>query len=120
VASDVLAQVDLEAEIVRLCDRQEKAQVALAGLSKKAAEAEADYRKARAAALVRLKMDASPRVPVAVLEAHADLEAHDAYVARRLRESDRDVTQEALRSCRSQLSALQTLAANQRALVVGS
>ncbi len=94
----MISQVRIEDEIVRLSGLREGTWHDLAAASQAAAEADTVYRRDYAKAF---------------------LDAETAYGKRRATEAIRDSLQERARSIRAQLAALQTLAANQRALRTG-
>lgn len=112
--SDLLPQVDVEADIRRLADLAEKVTHAMRARGETAARADVAYRNARAHAYL------AATGTVAEREAQADLACHEQYQDRRLAEAGVDAAKEAGRNYRAQLDALRTIAANQRALVVGS
>lgn len=110
---DVLSQAQVEQEIVRLSNLAEKATTALAKRARSAAEADADYKAAHAKAY--LEADGT----VAEREAQAALATQVQYRDRKIAEALFMSAQEAGRSYRAQLSALQSINANLRALTVG-
>lgn len=111
--SDLMPQLELEAEIRRLADLAEKVTHAMRTRGEAAARADVAYRQARAHAY----LDATGTVPER--DAQADLACHEQYQDRRLAEAALDAAKEAGRNYRSQLDALRTIAANQRAAIAG-
>lgn len=110
--ADVVTQVRVESEILRLSALLEDRSDAIATASQHAAETDVAYRKAHARATLSTEgRNAEHRA------AEAHLEVLDEYYARRTAEASLLAVQESARNLRQQLSALQTLAANQRALV---
>jgi hypothetical protein len=105
-------QVDVESEILRLSARLEEATDEYARLITLAAEAEVQHKKEWAQATLQ-----SNEGTVAQREAHAVLKTCDALLQRKISEALAGAQKELCHSFRSQLSALQTLAANIRAQV---
>jgi hypothetical protein len=106
-----VTQVDLETEIMRICDRMERDIDLLVTLSAKRADAEADYRHRHAVALVTQE----GKVPVATKDAVAHLKATDEFRAWKLLEAQEKATQQSLLASRSRLDAIRTICANVRA-----
>jgi hypothetical protein len=109
----MLAQSDVEAEIMRLSSMAEKVTLEMAKRAQAAAEADAAYKVAHAQAF--LKADGS----VAVREALAAVETEELYRARKIAEAKLLSAQEAGRNYRAQLDSLRSVNSNLRALVTG-
>lgn len=105
-------QVDVEAEILRLSARLEEATDEYARLITLAAEAEVNHKKEWAKATLR-----ATGGTVAEREAEAVLATVDDLMQRKMSEALAGAQKELAHSLRTQLSALQTLAANIRAQV---
>lgn len=105
-------QVDVEAEILRLSERLEVATDEYARLITLAAQAEVEWKRDWAKAVLR-----SNEGTVAQREAEAVLATVDALMQRKISEALAGAQKELAHSLRTQLSALQTLAANIRAQV---
>ena len=103
----------IESEIVRLSEELEKRTDALAEVSQRAAKAEHEQKKAEALAIIKL---AKERLTADVRKAMALATTADAHETRLISAAERDSTQEACRSLRAQLSALQSLLRNTGAL----
>lgn len=112
--SEPIAQVDLEAEILRLSGLAEKVTHALAERGRECAEAESAYRSAYAHAL----LDAEGAT-VGEREAKATLATEEQYLDRKLAEAKVEAAKEAGRNYRAQLDALRAVNANLRSQVVG-
>ncbi len=106
-----LIQVNLEAQMLRICDELEKMTEELARVSALRAEAEAEYRHRYARALV----EQQGKVPVATKEAVAQLKATNSFRDWKINEAREKTTQQALVAFRSRLDALRTISANVRA-----
>lgn len=106
-----IAQVEIESEILRLSSLCEKVTHEIARRAMAAAEADANYRKAHASAYLMTSGT------VGVRDAETALVVADDYLARRTTEALLLSARSAGENYRAQLSALQTLASNQRALV---
>lgn len=109
-----LSQVEIEQEIVRISALSERAVTELARRAVSAAEADAAYRVAHAQAYLM-----TSGKTVNERESQAMLECADERLAAKIAEAMVLGATEAARSYRAQLSALQTLASNQRALITG-
>lgn len=107
-----LAQMDLESEMIRICQRMEDDVDVLAQVSTERAEAEADYKHKHARALI----DQTDKMPVGVKDAMAHLRATEDYRRWKLLEAREKATQQSLVASRSRLDALRTICANVRAL----
>jgi hypothetical protein len=78
------------------------------------AEAADQARRAKARAYVTCR-EKAPKATVAILDAMVDLETSDAQLAARMADGRRNAALEVVRNARQWLSALQSLAAAQRA-----
>lgn len=99
----------VDGEIIRLSEVLDERVGEYSGLAVRAAEAEAAYRVAYAKAFLAVTGTVGAR------EAQALVACESLLFERLLAEGVRDSCQESMRSIRAQLSALQTLAANERA-----
>lgn len=111
-----IPQVVIEDRLMAACDALDAAVHDYADVCGRAAEAEADYKLDRARFLLALSQQETKRT-VAEKEAMVDVGTEDARRAWGAVEAERDVLREAMRSHRSRIDALRTLAANQRALL---
>lgn len=111
--SEPITQVEIENELLRLSGLCEQVTHEIARRAMAAAKADAAYRKAHAQSYLRAEGT------VGVREATADLECADQYLERRTTEALLMSARGAGENYRMQISALQTLASNQRALVTG-
>lgn len=111
--SEPVAQVDIEAEILRLSGLAEQVTHKLAQRARAAAQADVDYKIAHAKAL--LLADG----PQYVRDAEATVECEAELTEKRTTEALLLAAQEAGRNYRAQLEALRSLNANHRALVTG-
>lgn len=109
----MIAQAEVEAEIMRLGELAEKVTLEMAKRAQAAAEADAAYKIGHAQAFLRA--DGS----VAVREALAAVETDELYRARKIAEAKLLSAQEAGRNYRSQLDSLRSVNSNLRALVTG-
>lgn len=107
--TDVPAQVDVEAEILRLSNLAERVTTALAKRAKRSAEADAAYRSAHARAVL-----AADGGTVSEREASAALATEEEYLDRKLAEAELDAAKEAGRNYRAQLDALRSINASIR------
>lgn len=114
-----LTQSEVEGEIARLSDAMEDAMDELARRAQGAADAEADYKVAYAKELLKAgTLEGSGprgRTTVDEREALALGKVEDLFRARLISEAHHNVAQERLRTQRSQIDALRTIAANIRA-----
>ena len=116
MTSDLIPQVDLEDEIRRLSSLLDQATRKILTRAMRSARAEAAYK--RAFGIAYLKTDgknAAEREARAL--AYGDGEIYDLYAERKIAEAVLLSAQEVARNLRAQISALQTLAANQRFLL---
>lgn len=111
--SEPITQVEIEGEIMRLSGLCERVTHEIAKRAMAAATADAAYKRAHASAYLLAEGT------VGVREATADLECADEFLERRTTEALLMSARSAGENYRSQLSALQTLASNIRALVSG-
>lgn len=109
--SHPIAQVDIEAEILRLSALAEKVTQELARRARAAAEADATYKVAHAKAL--LLADG----PQYVRDAEATVKTETELIEKRSTEALLLAAQEAGRNYRAQLDALRSINANHRQLV---
>lgn len=114
MASEPLAQVDIEAEIVRLSGLCEKVTHQLAVRARASAEADAAFKREHAKAFLLAEGKT-----VGDREAEAALMTDEQYTAKRIAEALLQSATEAGRNYRAQLDALRSINANQRALVTG-
>lgn len=108
---DVLSQVEVEQELMRLSAMAEKALQELAKRARAAAEAEVKHKVARAKALLAAEGTVAER------EARADVETEQLFLERRMAEALLLSAQEAGRTYRAQLEAIRSVNANLRPLV---
>jgi len=113
VAVRVLAQVEIENEILAVLDALEDQTHLYDRLAADAASAEADYKLAYARSVVRLS-DSQARMTAPEKQARAELYAADELRAWKVLEARRGATKEALLSVRARLDALRSLSANVR------
>lgn len=105
-------QADVESEILRLCAVLEAHIDEHGILAERAARADAAYKNVHARALLTVEgRNAEER------EARAHQQVEGEYLERRIAAGLEHHVEEATRGIRAQLSALQSIAANQRALV---
>lgn len=114
------SQVDIERELIELSNAAEECHRQLRRESIAAAKAEHAFKLAEAKAMTAARiahMDDKPKAPVAVLEAEVYERVEKEHMARISAEALRDATKEQGRMIQSQMSALQTVLADMRALV---
>lgn len=104
-----LTPAHIDAEIGRLSDILESKTNEFAVLARAAAESEVAHKTARAKALLTSNGRSSD-----LREAEADAATEDQHLKRKIDEAVADACREAMRSLRTQLEALRTLAANLR------
>lgn len=109
-----IAQVDIEAEILRLSDLLEKATHAVAKRARERAVARTAYKVAYAKAYLVASG------PIPARESQATVDTEQALLEYETADAVTTAAMEAGRNMREQLQALRSLNANQRALVVGS
>lgn len=107
-----LSQMQVEAEIMRLCGLAERVTTELATRARDAAEADAEYKRVYARAFL-----VSEGKTVSDREAEATIATGDAYARRRSTEALLHAASEAGRNYRAQLEALRSVNANLRPLV---
>jgi hypothetical protein len=107
----MLAQEDVESEIMRLSERCEQVTLQLAKRAIAAAEADAAFKVEYAKAYLVAEGTVPER------EAHAAIATQGAYRDHRIAEARFKSAAEAGRNARTQLEALRSIAANLRALV---
>ncbi len=105
----VLTSVDVERDIVRLCELCDLVVTEIKNRAITAAETDAEYRKVHAQAILKSEGTVAER------EAHATLASADAYLARRIAEGLLLSAREAGQHYRAQLSAMQSVNSNLRA-----
>lgn len=110
---DPIAQVDIEAELIRLSQRAEEITQKLAIRAREAAEADVAYKVAHAKAM--LTTDGTQYVR----EAQATVDTEDLYRQKRATEASLMAAQEAGRNVRAQLDSLRSINVNHRQLVTG-
>lgn len=116
-----LTPVQVEAEILRLSQYLEEQTHTYADLATKAGTDEATYKALAAKMRLAAMMTPMPDGRKATATWAADVaDANDdvaqAYLDRRISEAEADACREAMRTTRTQLDALRTIAANQRGL----
>lgn len=111
---DVPAQVDVEAEIIRLSGLAEKVTTALAKRAAECARKDAAYRSAHAHAILKSEGTVAER------DARAALATEDEYLERKLAEASLDAAKEAGRNYRAQLDGLRSINANLRGAILHS
>lgn len=105
-------QIDLESQMLRICDRIEADIELLFDLSAQRAEAESAYKYKYSRSMV----EQTTKVPVASKEAIAHLRASDEYRNWKVLEGREKATQQSLIASRARLDALRTISANVRAM----
>lgn len=116
-----LNPVQVESEILRLSEYLESQTHEYASLARKAGEDEATYKalaaKRRLAAMMSPMPDGRKATATWAADvADADEDVAGSYLERRISEAEADACREAMRTTRTQLDALRTIAANQRGL----
>ena len=106
--SHIVTPVNVEREIVRLCELCELVVTQIAKRARTAAETDAEYKRLHARAVLEAEGTVAER------EARAHLAAADEYLARRIAEAELLAAQEAGRNYRAQLDALRSINANVR------
>lgn len=110
--TDQITQIDIEEQMLRICDRIEQDIDLLADLSTQRAEAESAYKYRHARSMV----EQTAKVPVASKEAIAHLRASEEYRQWKVLEGREKATQQSLLASRARLDALRTISANVRAM----
>ena len=113
MTTEPIAQVDIEAEIVRLAAKAEAITQKLGVRAREAAQADVAYKIAHAKAFLLAEGAQYLR------DAQATVATEDEYAARKSTEALLLSAQEAGRNVRAQLDALRSINANHRALVTG-
>jgi len=116
----VLSQAEVEHQIVQVDSALAAETARYAGLAEAAADAEADYKLAQAQGAMTIAARGDPPAnrggpSVAEKDAEVLLGCHREYRSHLLLAARLDATREALRSLRTRLDALRTIAANIRA-----
>lgn len=106
-----ITQVDLEDQMVNICNRMEEDIATLYEVSNARAEAESNYKYRHARAMI----EQETKMPVATKDAYAHLRAADEYREWQLLQARERATQQSLLAARSRLDALRTICANVRA-----
>ncbi len=106
--SHIVGPVDVEREIIRLCELCELVVTRIADRARKCAEADAEYKRVHARAV----LEATGTIPER--DAKATLAAADEYLRKRIAEAEQLAAQEAGRNYRAQLDALRSINANVR------
>jgi hypothetical protein len=112
MGGELPAQTQVEAEIRRLSRRLDQATLKIMHRAMRAARADVAHKRAYAAAIATVQAPNKEQ-----REAAATTATIDSYDAKRMAEAVLLSAQEAARNTRQQLSALQSLAANQRYLI---
>ncbi len=106
--SHIVGPVDVEREIVRLCELCELVVTRIADRARKAAETDSEYKRVHARAV----LEATGTIPERDAKAH--IASENEYLARRIAEAELLAAQEAGRNYRAQLDALRSINANVR------
>lgn len=109
-----LAQAEVEARIAAVIEAMEAATDHYDEISEQAAEAEADYRRDAAHALLAVIQHGETKMTVAERQARADLMTADAHKQHLIRTAARNSAREHLQTLRAHLDALRTLNASIR------
>jgi hypothetical protein len=112
---NALTQADIERAIMSVSEQMEQATFNLAEIADDAAVAEADYKVAFARALWA-KEAATEKLNVGAKDAAATIETEHELRARIISAAKLSVAQESLRTMRSRMDALRTVAANLRSM----
>lgn len=104
-----LTAVQVESEIMRLCDELENRTYELAGRARLAAESEANHKAKWAFAFIGAEGTEARR------KAEADAKCHEDYMKRKVEEGLYQSCKESLLSLRTQIDALRSISANIRA-----
>lgn len=110
----VLAQVEVEQQILDVCDALDVETHRYSEVADLAADAEADYKLAYARAVVGLAAHGSMKMTAADRQARAELSAAEQLRVWKIADARRAATKEALLSLRARLDALRTLNASIR------
>lgn len=109
-----ITPVDIEYQILDICDAIETETEQYAQLSELAANAEAKYKFVYAKSLVDMAAHHPSKMTVQEKQARADLISNDEFRVFKIAEARRISSKEALLSLRARLDALRTLSANIR------
>lgn len=109
--ADPLSQIEIEQEIMRLCGLLEKVTHEIGQRARAAAEADAKFKRAWASAYLMTEGTVGMRESLTAMETDTE------YTQRRTTEALLLSAKSAGENFRTQISALQTLASNHRALV---
>lgn len=110
----VLAQVEVEQQILDICDALDAETHRYSEVADLAADAEADYKLAYARAVVTAAAHGSIKMTAPERQARAELAAAEQLRVWKIAEARRAATKEALLSLRARLDALRTLNASIR------
>lgn len=108
-----LTQVEVESRIAHLVDAMEEATDTFEDLARKSANAEADFRKHSALAIIA-QIQHGEKMTVGERTARAEVMSSDDHRAYLIARAARDACREHLTTMREQLNALRTVAANIR------
>lgn len=110
--------VAVERELQRFMEQLEERTADLGRLSREAAQAEVDHKRADAEARVRMADDTSgPKMTVDERDARVFIQVADLYAARLLAAAARDHCHQSCRTIQAQLNANQSIGATLRELV---
>lgn len=109
-----ISAVDIEYQILDICDAIEAETEQYSMLSELAANAEAKYKLTYAKALVDMAANRSSKMTVQEKQARADLISNDEFRVFKISEARRVSSKEGLLSLRARLDALRTLSASLR------
>lgn len=112
-ATRPLSQVEVEERIQRVIERMEEETDAYDEIARDAAEAEADYKRGAARALLAV-INAGEKMTVAERQARADLLVADDYRKHLITTAARNSKREHLQTLRAHLDSLRTLNASIR------
>ena len=111
MSTQAITQIDLETQMLKICDAIEAEIDCLKKLSDQRAEAESEYKYKQARSMV----NQTTKIPIATKEAVAHLHAQEDFRLWKILEAREKATQQALIGLRSRLDALRTICANVRA-----
>ena len=103
-----ITQIDLESQMLNICDAIETEIESLRSISDQRAEAESEYKYKQARSIV----NQTTKIPVATKEAVAHLVSQEDFRLWKILEGREKATQQALIGLRSRLDALRTICAN--------
>ncbi len=108
MSSHIVTPVNVEREIIRLCELCELVVTRIADRARKAAETDSEYKRVHARAV----LEATGTIPER--DAKATLASADEYLKKRIAEAEQLAAQDAGRNYRAQLDALRSINANVR------